>query len=143
MLEPVVRMQETAYIHDAARLLASDIASNDLLAEIHYPDTQRITIGSITKPQPVQLDYNRQGEVVAMRDPNTTLHEYSRDLLGRMTLDGALHSFLRHPSGTRGHNARRHEEAATQDALPSPVHGTCRAVPGTDRHVHGTVPYGR
>ena len=64
-------------------------ASNDLLAEIHYPDTQRITIGSITKPQPVQLDYNRQGEVVAMRDPNTTLHEYSRDLLGRVTLDKA------------------------------------------------------
>jgi len=30
---------------------------------------------------------------------------------------GALHSFLRHPSGTRGHNARHHEEAATQDAF--------------------------
>ena len=89
MLEPVVRMQETAYIHDAARLLASDIESNDLLAEIHYPDTTRINIGTIDKPQPVQLDYNRQGEVVAMRDPNTTLHEYSRDLLGRVTLDKA------------------------------------------------------
>ena len=65
------------------------VASNDLLAELHYPDTQRITIGAPTKPQPVQLDYNRQGEVVAMRDPNTTLHEYSRDLLGRVTLDKA------------------------------------------------------
>jgi hypothetical protein len=51
-------MQETAYIHDAARLLASDLASNDLLAEIHYPDTTRINIGTIDKPQPVQLDYN-------------------------------------------------------------------------------------
>jgi len=30
---------------------------------------------------------------------------------------GALHSFLRHPSGTRGHNARHHEEATTQDAF--------------------------
>jgi hypothetical protein len=65
------------------------VASNDLLAELHYPDTQRITIGAPTKPQPVQLDYNRQGEVVSMRDPNTTLHEYSRDLLGRVTLDKA------------------------------------------------------
>ena len=89
VLEPVVRMQETAYIHDAARLLASDLASNDLLAEIHYPDTTRINIGTIDKPQPTLLDYNRQGEVVAMRDPNTTLHEYSRDLLGRVTLDKA------------------------------------------------------
>ncbi|MBM3288591.1 MAG: hypothetical protein FJY92_00420 [Candidatus Hydrogenedentes bacterium] len=30
---------------------------------------------------------------------------------------GALHSFLRHPFGTRGHNARHHEEATTQDAF--------------------------
>ena len=30
---------------------------------------------------------------------------------------GALHSFLRHPSGTRGHDARHHEEATTQDAF--------------------------
>ena len=30
---------------------------------------------------------------------------------------GALHGFLRHPSGTRGHNARHHEEATTQDAF--------------------------
>jgi putative transposase len=30
---------------------------------------------------------------------------------------GALHSFLRHPSGTRGHNARHHEEPTTQDAF--------------------------
>jgi len=27
--------------------------------------------------------------------------------------DGALHSFLRHPSGTRGHDAREHVEATT------------------------------
>ena len=30
------------------------------------------------------------------------------------TAAGALHGFLRHPSGTRGHNARHHEEATTQ-----------------------------
>ena len=44
------------------------VASNDLLAEIHYPDTTRINIGPIDKPQPTLLDYNRQGEVVAMRE---------------------------------------------------------------------------
>ena len=70
VLEPVVRMQETAYIYDAARLLASDIASNDLLAELHYPDTQRITIGAPIKLQPTLLDNNRQGEVVSMREFN-------------------------------------------------------------------------
>jgi hypothetical protein len=30
---------------------------------------------------------------------------------------GALQSSLRHPSGTRGHNARHHEEATPQDAF--------------------------
>jgi hypothetical protein len=30
---------------------------------------------------------------------------------------GALHGFLRQPSGTRGHNARHHEEATTRDAF--------------------------
>jgi hypothetical protein len=46
------------------------VASNDLLAEIHYPETTRINIGPIDKPQPTLLDYNRQGEVVAMREFN-------------------------------------------------------------------------
>ena len=86
---PIIRMQETAYIYDAARLQSSDIASNDLLAEIHYPDTQRIPIGAPTKPQPVMFDYNRQSEVVSLRDANTTQHVYSRDILGRVTLDKA------------------------------------------------------
>lgn len=30
---------------------------------------------------------------------------------------GALHSFLRHPAGTRGHNARHREGATAQDAF--------------------------
>lgn len=34
---------------------------------------------------------------------------------------GALHSFLRHPSGTRGHSARHHEEATIRDAFGGEV----------------------
>ena len=34
---------------------------------------------------------------------------------------GALHGFLRRPSGTRGHNARHHEESTTQDAFGDEV----------------------
>jgi hypothetical protein len=37
--------------------------------------------------------------------------------IGGDSAGGALHSFLRHPSGTRGHNARHDEEATTQDAF--------------------------
>jgi hypothetical protein len=41
---------------------------------------------------------------------------WTPNLVG-MLASGALHSLLRHPSGTRGHNARHHEEATAQDAF--------------------------
>ncbi|MDZ4827043.1 MAG: hypothetical protein SGJ13_11355, partial [Actinomycetota bacterium] len=86
---PVTRMQETAYLYDSGRRFNGEIESNDLLAEIHYPDSQRQVLGPPTEPQPVRFEYNRQSEVVETWDANVTQHVYTRDALGRVTLDKA------------------------------------------------------
>jgi RHS repeat-associated protein len=87
------RVQETAYFYGIDGSTPSSIASNDLLAEIRYPDSDASGVGggggAVTKPQPVRFAYNRQGEVVEMWDANVTRHQYTRDALGRVTLDKA------------------------------------------------------
>ena len=61
---------------------ASTIDSNDLLREVIYPDEA----GAGT-PKSVLYWYNLQGEMVAMEDQNGTVHDYTRDDLGRVTFD--------------------------------------------------------
>ncbi len=60
------------------------IASNDLLAEVAYPDAQG---GAATDT--VTYAYNRLGELRFMEDQNETTHVYTRDDAGRVTDDEA------------------------------------------------------
>ncbi len=56
----------------------SELNSNDLLREVKYPDGDSVLHA-----------YNQLGEVITIEDQRGVVHEYERDLLGRVTLDKA------------------------------------------------------
>ncbi len=87
-----ITMQETAYLYGVSPSSGSAISSNDLLGMLFYSDSDRkVThLGPITDPQPIRFAYNSQAEIVSMRDANETEHAYTRDALGRVTLDRAM-----------------------------------------------------
>ena len=67
--------------------LASDLWSNDLLGQVVYPDLET---GENNDDRSVFFAYNRQGEVISMRDQNGTQHDYLRDPMGRVELDNVV-----------------------------------------------------
>jgi RHS repeat-associated protein len=69
--------QVTTYVY-GVDLTNSDLASNDLLREVEYADTGKVT-----------LEYNRQGENTSRSDQTGTKHEYDFDALGRIVADKA------------------------------------------------------
>ncbi len=72
--------QTTTYEYGVTTGGGSAINSNDLLARVIYPD-------SADSSDNVEYQYNRQGQVIRMRDQNGTVHEYDYDQLGRQTQD--------------------------------------------------------
>lgn len=93
-----VAYQRTLYIYGAATsaatfpgigsaTLTNDLNSNDLLVNVIYPDASTPSSGECTDC--VRHRYNRQGESVAMKDQNGTVHAYTRDALGRIAEDFA------------------------------------------------------
>jgi RHS repeat-associated protein len=63
---------------------ANGLVSNDLLAEVRYPDP------SLGSPSPTEKDvytYNQLGQVLTKADRNGTVHTYTYDVLGRVTAD--------------------------------------------------------
>ncbi len=76
--------QETEYVYGVTTTdmyATSDLNSNSLLRQVFYPDSGG------TSSDSVRYGYNRQGELIGMRDQNSTEHEYSRDKLGRVDTD--------------------------------------------------------
>ncbi len=67
--------------------LASDLVSNNLLGQVIYPDEG--AGGALEEARTVHYAYNRLGELIAMEDQNDTTHDYTRDELGRITVDAA------------------------------------------------------
>ena len=72
----------------------SQVHRNDLLAAEIYPDSTNfedsngiLQNGSSGIIDCVEFQYNRQGEVIAKRDQNGTIHEYVYDDLGRLLHD--------------------------------------------------------
>jgi RHS repeat-associated protein len=66
----------------------SELASEDLLFRVHYPDEDDGEPGGASEPEYlVTYRYNRQGELTYMRDQNETEHNYKRDDLGRVEAD--------------------------------------------------------
>ena len=59
----------------------SDVASNQLLRTMIYPDD------SMSTPDEVVMAYNRQGQMKSKEDQLGTIHAYSYDALGRLASD--------------------------------------------------------
>jgi hypothetical protein len=78
-VNPATGNQTTTNIYGVT-LANSAIARNDLLAAVLYPDAADST-------DSVKFQYNLQSEVAQMQDQNGTVHQYLRDLLGRVTSD--------------------------------------------------------
>lgn len=75
--------EETQYQYGVLPAYGSAIASNDLLSVVYYPDPD--TGG----PTPAQFTYSYSalGETTTLTDINNTTHEYTIDVLGRLTAD--------------------------------------------------------
>jgi RHS repeat-associated protein len=77
--------QTTDYVYGVAGG-TSGIFSNDLLAKVEYPNA---TTGaaSTAASDDVSYTYDALGEETGMTDQNGNTHAYTRDVLGRQTLD--------------------------------------------------------
>jgi RHS repeat-associated protein len=73
-------------VGSASTATDSLVASNDLLHETHFPDESTGEPGT-GQAYTVAYAYNRLGEVRSTVDQNGTTHTFTRDLLGRTTLD--------------------------------------------------------
>jgi YD repeat-containing protein len=80
--------QETEWVYGVAKgnRPDSDLASNNLLKTIKYPDPSSGSPSSSADDQE-SFAYNAQGDVVYKKDQNGTVHEYDYDELGRRTAD--------------------------------------------------------
>ncbi len=79
-------VQETEYIYGVTTAGGSLLDSHSLLGAVHYPDETTGEAGT-SRAYKVLYQYNRLGELLSVEDQNETLHAYSRDALGRVTLD--------------------------------------------------------
>ena len=69
-------------------LADSKIARSDLLRTKLFPSSNgTCACGDLIGMQRIQYSYNRQGQVIEMTDPNSTVHAYDFDGLGRTTQD--------------------------------------------------------
>ncbi|HYD00989.1 MAG TPA: RHS repeat-associated core domain-containing protein [Phycisphaerales bacterium] len=73
-------VQVTQYVYGTT-LSDSDAASKNLLRKVVYPD-QTTSSGDL-----MTYSYNRLGELKSQTDQNGTVHTYTRDAVGRVTMD--------------------------------------------------------
>jgi len=109
--------QTTTYTYGTT-LAASDIARNDLLASITYPDAGVVS-----------YLYNRQSQTKQFADQRGVAHAYSFDLLGRLTQD-AVTSFLSSSSSSSSNSS--------SGGSASPVDGTVQRI-GRTYEVRGML----
>ncbi|MBY0526219.1 MAG: SBBP repeat-containing protein [Gemmataceae bacterium] len=76
--------QTTQYVYGVTAGTGSDITSNDILAEVRYPDP---TTGAASSSEKEVYTVNALGETKTATDRNGNVHTFSRDVLGRMTVD--------------------------------------------------------
>jgi YD repeat-containing protein len=74
--------QTTEYVYG----VTGAVSSNDILKEVHHPDP---ATGSPSSTQKESYTVNALGERLTAADRNGTTHEYSYDVLGRLTADVA------------------------------------------------------
>ena len=85
-----VRKDRTKYVYGTT-LTDSDIARNDLLRAVIYPDSDDVASPLGNGPDAVydrvEHRYNRQGQLKETKDQNGSIHAFEFDKLGRQTHD--------------------------------------------------------
>lgn len=85
---PSSTFQTTQYVYGVTTSAGSDIASNDLLLEVRYPDKTSGSPGTASTDKQT-FKYNALSQTKEMTDQNGTTHQLSYDVLGRQTEDYA------------------------------------------------------
>jgi RHS repeat-associated protein len=82
--QPGGTYQKTAYLYGVTTASGSGVNSNDILAAVQHPDP---TTGNPSSSQQDSYLVNAMGQVVQSTDRNGNIHQYSYDVLGRLTAD--------------------------------------------------------
>src|SRR5579884_254596 len=82
--EPGGAYQETRYLYGVTTASGSGVNSNDILSAIQHPDP---STGHPSSSQQDSYLTNALGQVVQSTDRNGNVHQYSYDVLGRLTSD--------------------------------------------------------
>lgn len=82
--EPGGSYQRTNYVYGVTTAGGSAVNSNDLLSAVQHPDP---TTGQPSSSQQDSYLVNALGQVVQSTDRNGNVHQYSYDVLGRLTSD--------------------------------------------------------
>lgn len=80
--------QTTAYIYGVGGTAGTSLFSNDLIANVEYPN-KSTGVASPSASDDQSYAYDLLGEAKTYTDQNGTVHTYTYDPLGRMTLDAA------------------------------------------------------
>ncbi len=82
--EPGGSYQKTAYVYSVTTASGSGVNSNDILSAIQHPDP---TTGQPSSSQQDSYLVNALGQTVQSTDRNGNVHQYTYDVLGRITAD--------------------------------------------------------
>jgi len=82
--EPGGAYQKTAYVYGVTTASGSGVNSNDILSAVQHPDP---TTGNPSSSQQDSYLVNALGEVIQKTDRNGNVHQYTLDVLGRLTSD--------------------------------------------------------
>ncbi len=82
--QPGGSYQKTAYVYGVTTAAGDGLNSNDILAAVQHPDP---TTGNPSSSQQDSYLVNALGDVVQATDRNGNVHQYTYDVLGRMTSD--------------------------------------------------------
>jgi RHS repeat-associated protein len=82
--EPGGSYQKTAYVYGVTTASGSAVNSNDILSAVQHPDP---TTGQPSSSQQESYLVNVLGQTVQYTDRNGNVHQYSYDVLGRLTSD--------------------------------------------------------
>src|SRR5579884_3169033 len=82
--EPGGAYQETRYLYGVTTASGSGVNSNDILSAIQHPDP---STGRPSASQQELFHVDALGDVVQLTDRNGNVHQYSYDVLGRLTSD--------------------------------------------------------
>ena len=83
--EPGGSYQKTAYVYGVTTAAGSGVNSNDILSAVQHPDPTTGNPSSVAAG--VATLVNALGEMMQSTDRNGNVHQYSYDVLGRITAD--------------------------------------------------------